>query len=112
MEEQGEREDAVAAARRVLAARHPEARAGWLCGGVLTHPTPYSDLDVVVLVDGAPAPYRESLDECGWPVELFVHSRRSWEAFVREERGQRGAALLRMTATGMLLVDTDGGGRE
>ncbi|MDX3854493.1 nucleotidyltransferase domain-containing protein [Streptomyces sp. AK02-01A] len=103
--------DPVAAAAAVVGERHPRAYAAFLCGSVITsRRTAFSDLDVVVLLDGAPAPYRESLRHAGWPVELFVHTRSSWDGYVEREIPRRRSPLLLMCATGRLLLDRDGAG--
>ncbi|MEU5002098.1 nucleotidyltransferase domain-containing protein [Streptomyces sp. NPDC021622] len=100
-------------AREVVWDRHPDARAAFLGGSVLTeHRTATSDLDVVVLLKGEPAPYRESLFHEGWPVELFVHTEESWHEFTGREVRRRRSPLLWMCASGALLFDADGvGGR-
>jgi hypothetical protein len=50
----------VYAARQLVAACHPEASATFLGGSAVTaRRTAYSDLDIVVLLAGDPAPYRE-----------------------------------------------------
>ncbi len=72
--------------------------------------TPMSDLDVVVLLHGAPAPYRASLRNDDWPVELFVHTEATWHAYVEREVRKRRSPLLWMCADGLLLFDTDGVG--
>lgn len=101
--------DPVVVARAVVEERHPVARAAFLGGSVLTERrTALSDLDIVVLLHGPPAPYRESL-QCGeWPVELFVHTEESWHEFVNREIRKRRSPLLWMCADGELLVDVDG----
>ncbi|MFI2230553.1 nucleotidyltransferase domain-containing protein [Nocardia testacea] len=49
-------------ARSLVCERFPGARAAWPGGStVLGMATPTSDLDISVLLDGPPAPYRESL---------------------------------------------------
>ena len=101
--------DAIAAARAVVQERHPDARAAFLGGSVVTdRRTAMSDLDIVVLLQGAPAPYRESLKYEDWPVELFVHTEASWCDFVEREVRARRSPLLWMCAEGLLLFDTDG----
>jgi predicted nucleotidyltransferase len=51
--------DAVDAARAVVEEHHPDARAAFLGGSVVTgRRTATSDLDIVVLLHGHPAPYR------------------------------------------------------
>ncbi len=72
--------------------------------------TATSDLDVVVLLHGAPAPYRASLRYAGWPVEMFVHTEATWHAYVGRELRERRSPLLWMCADGLLLFDTDGVG--
>ncbi|MCL7375450.1 nucleotidyltransferase domain-containing protein [Streptomyces sp. 35G-GA-8] len=103
--------DPVLAARELVAERHPRARAAFLGGSVLTpRRTPLSDLDVVVLLADGADPYRESLRFAGWPAELFVHTRDSWEGYVGREILERRSPLLFMCAAGTLLVDRDGVG--
>ncbi|MFF3645314.1 nucleotidyltransferase domain-containing protein [Streptomyces sp. NPDC002564] len=103
--------DVVDLARELVMERHPDARAAFLGGSVLTsRRTARSDLDVVVLLAGPPAPYRESLRFGNWPVELFVHTEDSWHGFVTPEVVQRNSPLLWMCADGALLLDADGTG--
>ncbi|GHF76781.1 nucleotidyltransferase domain-containing protein [Streptomyces thermodiastaticus] len=101
--------DPIEAARAVVDDQHPEARAAFLGGSVVTgRRTATSDLDVVVLLHGAPAPYRASLRYAGWPVEMFVHTEATWHAYAERELRQRRSPLLWMCADGVLLFDTDG----
>ncbi len=72
--------------------------------------TATSDLDIVVLLRGAPAPYRASFRHDDWPVELFVHTEETWSAYVEREIRKRRSPLLWMCADGLLLFDTDGVG--
>lgn len=72
--------------------------------------TATSDLDIVVLLNGDPAPYRASFRLRDWPVELFVHTEGTWYAYVEREIRQRRSPLLWMCADGLLLLDTDGVG--
>ncbi|MFF8441675.1 nucleotidyltransferase domain-containing protein [Streptomyces californicus] len=98
-------------ARALVLERHPDARAAFLGGSVLTdRRTARSDLDVVVLLGGPPAPYRESLRYGDWPVELFVHTEDTWHDFVAPEIAQRNSAMLWMCADGALVLDADGTG--
>ncbi|NEB08740.1 nucleotidyltransferase domain-containing protein [Streptomyces coelicoflavus] len=101
--------DAIEAARAVVAEQHPQARTAFLGGSVATgRRTATSDLDVVVLLHGAPAPYRESLQYADWPVEMFVHTEATWHAYIERELPTRRSPLLWMCAAGLLLFDTDG----
>ncbi|NDZ82032.1 nucleotidyltransferase domain-containing protein [Streptomyces sp. SID10853] len=101
--------DHVQTARDLVRDRFPEARAAFLCGSVLTHRrTATSDLDIVVLLAGPPAPFRESLEWEGWPVELFVQTEAVWRSFAERETVARNSPLLAMCAEGMVLADADG----
>lgn len=103
--------DAIAAARAVVEEHHCDARAAFLGGSVITgRRTAMSDLDIVVLHHGAPAPYRASFRHADWPVELFVHTEATWYAYVEREVRKRRSPLLWMCAEGLLLFDTDGVG--
>jgi hypothetical protein len=72
--------------------------------------TSTSDLDIVVVIDGPPAPYRESLRWRGWPVELFVHRLGTTSAWFAKDFARRRPTLPRMCADGAVLVDVDGTG--
>ncbi|MCX4451112.1 nucleotidyltransferase domain-containing protein [Streptomyces sp. NPDC087866] len=102
-------DDPVLTARALIRDRFPAARTVFLAGSVLTERrTPTSDLDIVVLLDGPPAPSRESLVYRGWPVELFLQTETVWHDFADRETAKRNSPLLAMCADGMLLVDADG----
>ncbi|MFK0044834.1 nucleotidyltransferase domain-containing protein [Streptomyces sp. NPDC090741] len=105
--------DPVVVARIVVEERHPAARAAFLGGSVVTERrTSMSDLDIVVLLHGAPAPYRESFQHGDWPVEMFVHTEKTWHEFVEREMRKRRSPLLWMCADGVLLFDEDGLGER
>jgi len=97
-------EEPVIAATRVIEERFPECRDAFLSKSVLTsHRTPTSDLDIVVVLDGPPAPYRETIRAYGWVVELFVHSRESLLFFYDFDAQSRTCTLARMCADGYVL---------
>ncbi|MGW6024184.1 nucleotidyltransferase domain-containing protein [Streptomyces sp. NPDC055099] len=98
-------------ARQLVQARHPDAVAAILGGSAVTaRRTPYSDLDVVVMVTGEREPSRTNLRFGAWPVELFVHTEASWWWFVRREIPRGWSSLLSMCADGVVIVDRDGTG--
>ena len=104
-------DDAVTTARALVAERFPEARAAWLAGSVVSgNATPTSDLDVTVLLPGRPAPFRESLEYDGWPVELFVHSRETVAHWIAKDLERRRPTLVRLISSGVVLLDLDGTG--
>ncbi len=106
MQDRPEPRDAAAS---FVAREFPQARAAFVGGGVLTeHRTPTSDLDVVVLLDGPPAPYRETFWHDGWVVEAFVHTRESLTEFWDRDADRRVCSLLRMCGESEVLVDPAG----
>jgi hypothetical protein len=66
----------------------------------------------VILLHGAPAPYRLSIHAHGWPAELLVHTEESWHAFIEREVRNRRSPLMWMCANGILLFDRDGVGER
>jgi predicted nucleotidyltransferase len=104
-------DDAVTTARALVAERFPDARAAWLAGSVVSgNATATSDLDVTVLLPGPPAPFRESLEYDGWPVELFVHSRETVAHWIAKDLERRRPTLVRLISSGVVLLDLDGTG--
>ncbi|HUW87100.1 MAG TPA: nucleotidyltransferase domain-containing protein [Candidatus Paceibacterota bacterium] len=104
-----ERLGAIDAAQRIVSARFPDARAAFLTGSALTtRLTSTSDLDIVVVLRGKPAPFRESIHEHGWLVELFVQSPASIKYFVAKETSEHHAPTLKMLSDGHILVSIDG----
>jgi len=102
-------EEPVVAATRVIDELFPECRAAFLSSGVLTsRRTATSDLDIVVVLDGPPAPYRETIRRHGWVVELFVHSRDTLTHFFELDAQDRRCTLAQMCADGYVLKDTGG----
>lgn len=102
-------EEAVTTARALVAERFPDARAAWLAGSVVSGTaTSTSDLDITVLLPGPPAPFRESLEYDGWPVELFVHSRETVAHWIAKDLERRRPTLVRLISSGVVLLDGDG----
>jgi len=101
--------DPVTDARALISERFPAARAAFLGGGVLSdHRTATSDLDIVVIIDGPPAPYRESLRWRGWPAELFVHDASTIGPWFAKDVARRRPSLARMCTGGEILIDVAG----
>ncbi|MFG2072976.1 cupin domain-containing protein [Nonomuraea maritima] len=102
--------DPVTAARALVEELFPGALYAFVGGSVLTERrTGTSDLDVVVVLDGLAVPYRESLRWHDWPVELFVHSETSLEAYFDKDFDRRRPTLARICAEGAVLTDRTGG---
>jgi hypothetical protein len=103
--------DPLDASARVVADRFPEAIAAFLAGSVLTsRRTALSDLDIVVVLPGPPAPFRDTVRAHGWVVELFVHTPTSIAHYWEADRAQWRCTLARMCTEGRLLVDVGGAG--
>src|SRR5215472_2708725 len=82
--------DPVEDARALVIERFPDALAAFLGDTVLsTRRTSTSDLDILVILAGPPAPYRESLRFRSWPVETFVHDMDSLERFFGRDHQRR-----------------------
>lgn len=104
-----QRTDPVDVAATLVRERFPEAHAAFLGGSVLTsRRTPTSDLDIVVVLAGPPAPFRETLRCGGWVVELFVHTPSSLQHYWRKDAAERRTPLLRICAEGHVLVSHGG----
>src|SRR5258708_15214061 len=88
-----------------VTARFPDARAAFLGGGVLSaRRTPTSDLDIVVLLGGPPAPYRESLIWRNWPVEIFAQRTDTIGHWLAKDTARRRPSLARICADRVLLA--------
>jgi GNAT superfamily N-acetyltransferase/predicted nucleotidyltransferase len=101
----------VSTARRLVQLRFPQARAAWLGGSVVVGTaTATSDLDITVLLDGPPAPYRSSDIVDDWPVELFVQTEESLLKFCAQDRQRCRPTTMRLVGSAVVLVDRDGSG--
>lgn len=97
--------DPVDVAAQLVAARFPDAHAAFLGGSAPTsRRTRWSDLDVVVVLDGAPAPFRETTRHSGQLVEWFVQTPESLRHYWRQDAARRRTPLLRMVAEGVPLT--------
>lgn len=106
-------EQAVEVARLFVTERFARARSAWLGGSVARGAaTATSDLDITVLVPGAPAPMRESLRYSGWPVEVFVHTESSLAHYCEKDLRRRQPTMMRLVGESIVLVDADGSGKR
>ncbi|MCZ0730649.1 GNAT family N-acetyltransferase [Mycolicibacterium iranicum] len=108
------RADGVKIAHQLVVSRFPNARAAWLGGSVAAGTaTSNSDLDITVLLDGPPAPYRSSEVIDGWPVEWFVQTEQSLLDFCETDRiRRRRPTTMRLVGSSVVLADADGSGRR
>ena len=97
------------AAADFVATHFPDALVAFVGGSVLTPDrTETSDLDVVVLLDGPPAPFRATYRHDGWVVEAFVQTRASLELYSTHDVERRVPSLLRMCGESEVVVDRCG----
>jgi predicted nucleotidyltransferase len=93
----------------LLRSRFPNALGGVLAGSTARgEATASSDIDLVVLLPGPPAPMRRTERVDGQLVEFFIHTEDSFHAFVERERVQRRSPLLHMVAHGRIVGERDG----
>lgn len=98
------------AARDLVQQQFPDAVLAVLAGSAATgRATDTSDLDIVVVLDGPPAPYRETLRHEGWLVEVFAHTPDSLTEFFASERAQGRCTLAHMLTIGLVLTDATAG---
>ncbi len=101
--------DAIDAAQVFVNQRFPECSAAFLAGSIIRgEGTSTSDLDIVIITAREGTPYRESLREFGWPIEVFVNNSTSYREFFSVELEERRPRLPTMFAEGIILKDSDG----
>lgn len=94
--------------REILEARFPDALGGLVAGSSARgEDTASSDVDLIVLLSGRPAPMRRTEHVRGRLVEFFVHTEASFVEFVDRERQLRRSPLLHMCAHGLIVSDHD-----
>lgn len=97
------------AARALAADAFPDALAVFLGGTVLSERrTPTSDLDMLLIVPGPPAPYRETIRYGDWLVELFVHTEASLRLYFAKDRDRRHPTMPSIAAHGVVISDRAG----
>lgn len=102
-------QDPVVAASRFVEESFPEAPGAMVTGSCLTDQrTRTSDLDILILLPDGHARWRRTLLWMGWPVEVFANSRRDFETNLAAEIASRHSPLVRMLATGRIIVDAEG----
>jgi hypothetical protein len=94
-------EAALAAARRLLAERFPEAGCGFASGSIMRgHGTPTSDIDFVVVHRRVDRGWRESLTWEGFPVEVWAHDPETLAWFMEKDAESGWPIMAHMVTTG------------
>ncbi|MGH3330543.1 MAG: nucleotidyltransferase domain-containing protein [Nocardioidaceae bacterium] len=102
------RADGVRVAGELVAECFPDARAAWLGGSIVRgDATSSSDLDITVLTQGRPAPYRHSVHYREWPVELFVHTESSLSYYCGMDQQRRQPTMMRLVAESVVHLRGD-----
>jgi predicted nucleotidyltransferase len=100
--------NALEMATSVVVEQFPDALVAVLAGSAAVGTaTATSDLDIVVVIAGPPAPYRETIRVDGVPVELFVHTADSLAYWYDRERAESRCTLAHMLATGIALTGAE-----
>ena len=99
----------IEAAEALIGQHFPDCLVAFLAGSVIRgEGTSTSDLDVVVITEHRDAPFRQSLVEFGWPIEVFVHNRQSLDLYFAKDVERRRPALVRMCEEGIVIRDING----
>lgn len=93
--------------------RHfPHCNFAILAGSVVTgQGTERSDLDLVILDDSQPQPFRACYREFGWPIEVFVLTTETYRYIFEMNQFRAIPSIQRMCAVGTILKD-DGSAEE
>jgi hypothetical protein len=103
------RPDPPTASTRYVRANHPDALAAFVGGSVVRgEGTATSDLDLVVVIAGPPAPYRETVVSDGWIIEAFVHTIDSLRRWSAGDVADRKPVLASIVAEGLTVADRGG----
>ncbi|MGI9449817.1 MAG: nucleotidyltransferase domain-containing protein [Geminicoccaceae bacterium] len=108
------RQELVAVARKIRAARYPSSKLLFLAGSLVRgEGTITSDLDLVVMYEQLDAAYRESFYHQKWPVEAFVHDPSTLDYFFRSVDRVNGVpSLPNMVAEGIEIPHPSAFGRR
>ncbi|MFC7372042.1 nucleotidyltransferase domain-containing protein [Fictibacillus iocasae] len=100
------RDSARLTARKFIDAFFPECEIALLAGSVVRgEETQSSDLDLVIFDECAADSYRQSYFEYGWPIEVFVHNKSSYQRYFLENVDRARPSLPQMCAEGIILKD-------
>lgn len=96
----------IKAAHQFIAKYFPDCEGALLAGSVVRgEATETSDLDIVVFVKNGTAPYRESLVDFGWAIEMFVHDLTSYKHYFQSDCQRARPTLPKMVSEGFILKD-------
>lgn len=106
-EENAQRLQPIDAASRFIEEHFPECNAALLAGSVIRgQATETSDLDIIVFDEKVVSPYRESLIEQGWPIEVFAYNLSSYKNYFKSNYELARPVLIRMVSEGLIITDS------
>lgn len=101
-----ERVEPINAAHQVVNKYFPNCIGALLAGSVVRgEATETSDLDIVIFDKNSAAPYRESLVDFGWAIEIFVHDLVSYKRYFKIDCERARPTLPKMVSEGIVLKD-------
>ncbi|MCA9801469.1 MAG: nucleotidyltransferase domain-containing protein [Cyanobacteria bacterium HKST-UBA02] len=101
-----DRPDPEEAALEIQREHFPDCLVLFLSGSVITgQATATSDLDIVVFFDSLESASRKSFFHRGWPVETFLHDRKSFQFFCAMDGKAGRPFLANMVVTGIALPE-------
>ncbi|MEE3953487.1 nucleotidyltransferase domain-containing protein [Peribacillus frigoritolerans] len=96
----------IEAAQQFIFKHFPNCQGALLAGSVIRgEATKTSDLDIVVFDKTLSSPYRESLIDFGWAIEVFVHNLTSYKHFFESDYERARPSMPRMVLEGIILKD-------
>ncbi|MFC0189025.1 nucleotidyltransferase domain-containing protein [Fictibacillus aquaticus] len=100
------RDSARTSARNFIEAFFPDCDVALLAGSVVRgEETESSDLDIVIFDEKIMDSYRQSYYEFGWPIEVFVHKKSTYQRFFLENIDRARPSLPQMCAEGIIMKD-------
>ncbi|MER2037671.1 MAG: nucleotidyltransferase domain-containing protein [Solibacillus sp.] len=102
----GNKKQPVDAAKQFINKHYPNCQGAILAGSVVRgEATDTSDLDIVVFDKLIASAYRESLQDFGWAIEVFVHNWESYKQYFESDRKRARPSLPKMVFEGVILKD-------
>jgi hypothetical protein len=96
----------IEAAQLFISKHFPNCQGALLAGSVVRgEATETSDLDIVVFDENFLSSYRESLNDFGWAIEVFVHNLTSYQQFFADDCKRARPSMPRMVSEGIVIKD-------
>ncbi len=97
----------IEAAHQFVNKHFPNCQGALLAGSVIRgQATATSDLDIVIFDTTISSPYRDSLVDFGWAIEVFVHNLTSYKRYFESDCQRARPSLPNMVMEGVILKDS------